>query len=283
MPQSRRKSLLNFISKSDIIKIATIVTLVFVLTNFVKITALMDGSKDISLFTWIHNKLSVPSQWKIWIKQPWSLITFMFSAEQFINVFFDFIWLWIFGSVIEDLKGQYRVLPIYLMGGIIGGLGYIVAGSFWSAETYYYLGVTPSIMAVAVATILYNPQYPYWFFTVRIPIWIVGVIFLILKLSTLNQLNGPVIVLIALGGLVGVWYNYLGTSVFDILTDWLKRFGNFFGNNENFMERKQRKMPFTHLNVTASKVDRILDKINQKGINSLTPEERRLLEQYSKE
>jgi hypothetical protein len=41
-------------------------------------------------------------------------------------------------------------------------------------------------------------------------------------------------------------------------------------------------VPYRTIHVEESKIDRILDKINEKGIQSLTDHEKKILEDYSK-
>lgn len=274
-----------FLAKSDVIKIATVTLLVFVITNFMKVSTLISGSKDTQVFDMMHNALAIPGNFKLWLHQPWSIITFMFSAEGFVSLLFDFIWLWIFGSVIEDLKGMYRILPIYLVGGIFGGLAYMTIGQLGSnsgISTWYYLGVLPSVIAVVTATVGYKPTYAYWFYSVRIPIWVLAIVFYILKIGTLSNYSVQSIALLFGGVAAGLLYNYGGIAIYDQLTVWFKRIA-YAGSNENFVEKKAKPYRSPSSSIPTSTIDEILDKINQKGIQSLTSAEKKLLESYSKE
>lgn len=284
MKISQGKSIFQFFAKSDIVKIAVVIVLVFTITNFLKVSILISGSKDISIYNAMHQALSVPGSFSNWLKQPWSIITFMFSSEEFLSLLFDLIWLWIFGSVIEDLKGPYRILPIYLLGGIFGGLAFMLSGMYSSTSSYYYLGVLPSLIAVVTATLIYNPKYAYWFYSVRIPIWVLGIFFFLMKVGTLSVYSISSMALILGGVLTGVLYNFGGIFLFDGLTNLFKKI-TLLGSNENFIKssnKTNQKVSRKAMSDNAT-LDAILDKINQKGIQSLSTEERKILESFSKD
>jgi membrane associated rhomboid family serine protease len=286
MNQQPKKSVFDFISKSDVIKIMVIVTLVFIITNFLKVSAMLTGVQDTPLYNIIYKAIALPSNFKLWAHQPWSILTYMFSAESFLPLLFDLIWLWIFGSVIEDLKGMYRILPIYIVGGILGALAFLFIGQITpitpSTSAVYYLGVMPSMLAVVTATVCYKPKYVYWFSTIRIPIWVLAITFYMLKLGTLQVYSLQNMALIFGGIATGLLYNYGGLPIFDRLTILFKKIA-IKGSNENFVEKKTSRSvpPPTH--IPASTIDEILDKINQQGMKSLSPTEKKLLESYSKE
>lgn len=283
MSSSTRKSVFQFFSKSDIVKIATIAVLVFVITNFLKVSVLISGSKDTAMFDVLHKALSLPGSFALWLKQPWSLITYMFSSEDFISLLFDMIWLWVFGSVIEDLKGPYRILPIYMIGGIFGGLAFMLTGFNHPNQIYFYLGVMPSLIAVVTATVTYNPQYAYWFYSVRIPIWVLAIFFFVMKIGTLQYYSLSSMALIIGGAIAGVIYTYGGTFLFDALTQVFKRIA-VAGSNDRFVKKTNPGKSATGMKGNRHQdLDAILDKINQKGMNSLTAAERKILESYSNE
>jgi hypothetical protein len=50
----------------------------------------------------------------------------------------------------------------------------------------------------------------------------------------------------------------------------------------NARTRANKDIPFKHIHMSPSRIDAILDKISERGINALTNEERRLLDDYSK-
>ena len=192
----------------------------------------------------------------------------------------------VFGSVIEDLKGMYRVLPIYILGGIVGALAYLFIGQIIPAvvgvNSVYYLGVMPSVFAVVTASLCFKPTYTYSFYSVRIPLWVLAIAFYILKIGTLSAYSLQIMALIFGGIATGLLYNYGGLLIFDKITSLFKSIAQK-GSNENFVEKKSSSIHSSSSSTRASTIDEILDKINQHGMRSLSPTEKNILESYSQE
>jgi membrane associated rhomboid family serine protease len=287
-----KKSIFLSVSKSDVIKIAVITSLTFVILHFIRITLLM-GEEDTTFFyTMLWNKVCLPPTLQELLYQPWSLITYMFTDMSFTRILGNMIWLWIFGMVIEDLKGNYRILPIYLIGGMFGGFLMVVFNTYSTHPfTTFYAGGMASLLAVAVASLLYKPTYKFWFFgSLSVPIWLLVLIFIALNSITINTHTWPFLFLMLGGIITGVLYNYGLTSFFEWCTIQFKRFGNFFNNNENFVLKKENKLrvytneniPYRTIHADSKRIDDILDKINEKGMNSLAENEKKILNEYSK-
>lgn len=286
------KSVFQHISRSDVLKIATLTSLIFVILHFIRITLLIGGEEETFFYTQIWNRLCLPLDLKQWLYQPWTLLTYMFMDMSFMRILGNMIWLWVFATVIEDLKGSYRILPIYLSGGILGALLMLTYHTLSPQPAVnFYGGALAALVAVVVAVLLYKPTYRFWFFgSVSVPIWVLALIFLVLNLVSVQAFTLGYLFLMIGGALVGVLYNYGLTSFFDAFTAWLKRIGSYFGNNDNFVLKKnspqrgrtEQQLPYRSLPVDDSRIDAILDKINEKGIHSLSEQEKRILNEYSK-
>jgi membrane associated rhomboid family serine protease len=283
---SNASSFIKYISKSDILKIIVATTLFFVIVQSIRITLLMNDEPTTFYDVHVWKNIGITSTFSSWISHFWSMITFMFAEDNFWQVVGNMIWLWVFGSVIEDLKGIYRVLPIYLIGGIFSAFIFILLGTILKpAEVNFYAGAMPSIMAVAVATIVYKPNYQFWFlFGKGIPVWIFGGVYFILQLVAIKEYNLQNLSLMLGAILVGVGYNYGFGFIFDKMTTGFKKLGEYFENNRNFVNKKDGynfSAPKT-LQVDTANIDMILDKINSKGIDSLSAKEKSILESFSK-
>jgi len=279
-------SFIKYISKSDILKIIVATTLFFVIVQSIRITLLMNDEPITFYDTHVWNNIGITSTFSSWITHFWSIITFMFAEDNFWQVVGNMIWLWVFGSVLEDLKGSYRVLPIYLIGGIFSAFIFILLGTILKpTEISFYAGAMPSIMTVAVATILYKPNYQFWFlFGKGIPVWVFGIVYFILQLITIQAYNLQNLSLMLGAILVGIGYNFGFGFIFDKLTIWFKQLGNYFENNRNFVNNKDGYHLSTSkkLKADTTNIDMILDKINSKGIEALSSKEKSILESFSK-
>ena len=285
------KSIFQFASKSDIIKIILAVTIIFVLLQFIRISMLLESNNDLPFYTYLWNKLSIPSDLKTFAKQPWSLLTYYFLDGSFWGIVGNMIWLWVFGTVIEDLKGSSRIFPIFVMGGVVGGIFMLLLGILKPTGLQYFTGASASVIAVAFAALMFNPSYKFWFlFGIGIPIWVFVLLFVGLRLASINSLGNIPLLFLLLGGLaVGLMYNNILSGFFEKFTQLLKRSGSALDNKnfvlykeKNTRNRTAQNIPFKKIQFTPNRIDELLDKINEKGIDSLTKDERRVLDEYSK-
>lgn len=281
------KSIFQFASKSDIIKLVLIVTILYVLLQFIRISMLLNNNDDSAFYAYLWNKLSMPSDWKTFIKQPWSLFTYMFIDGDFWGILGNMIWLWIFGTVIEDLRGPSRIIPIFMMGGIVGAIVMLVFGLLKVSPPQLFTGASVSVMAVAFAAMVFKPQYRFSaLFGIGIPIWVFVMIFVGMRLAMVQLHNIPFLFMMIGAAGIGAMYTNVLDGFYERLTQLLKQSGTAL-DNSNFVLRKKepqkgREVPFKRINSSPLKIDAILDKINEKGINSLTREERIILDEYSK-
>ncbi len=283
------KSIFQFASKSDIIKIIIAIILVFVLFQFIRISMLLTKQDVTFYFDYIWNPLSLPSSIQAFIKQPWSIFTFLFIDGSLMRIIGNMIWLWIFGTVIEDLKGPARVLPVFITGGILGGIFVFIMNAILPALPIFFTGSSTGVIAVAFAALMFKPQYRFWWFLrIGIPIWVFVLIFMAFQLASIDLHNLPYLFLL-LGGIVsGLLYTNLFAAYYEGFTNFLKRIGNML-DNQNFVIQKNKhsgnrnstQVPFKRIQFTPKGIDDILDKIHAKGIESLSKDERRLLDEYS--
>lgn len=284
------KSVFREMSKSDIIRIVLIVTILFVLLQFIRISMLLNANSDAAFYTYIWNKLTIPSDVKTFIRQPWSLFTYFFLEGNFMGIVGNMIWLWIFGSVIEDLKGPNRILPIFITGGVMGGLFMLLFSLTRQPLPQFFEGTSACIMAVAFATLTFKPGYRFWmFFGIGIPIWVFVLLFIGLRLASVQLGNLPYLFILLGGFTAGMLYTKGLDRYYEWFTSILKRSGTVL-DNKNFVLTKNpsasvrarsEQLTVTRIQITPSRIDAILDKINEKGINSLTKEEKRMLDEYS--
>ena len=103
--------------------------------------------------------LPADGQWLL--TQPWTLVSYMFLHTEFMHILFNMLWLFWFGQMFVSFINQKQLLNVYLVGGLAGGLLYIlvfnlipslpVAGSL-------ALGASASVMAVVLAAAFYRPE-----------------------------------------------------------------------------------------------------------------------------
>ncbi|MEZ5046259.1 MAG: rhomboid family intramembrane serine protease [Chitinophagaceae bacterium] len=274
-------------SKNDVVSIAILSFLLFIILHFIRITYYLTGEEPQLFFSLFWNHLALKSSFASTVKQPWSLLSHLFIEMSFLKLIGNMVWLWLFSIAIEDLLGRFRILPIFLVGGLLGALFLLVYNIFIPIKPeLIYTGCFVSIVAVITATLLFKPHYKIWlFFNVGIPVWVLAIVFFIFQTLSFNLFQPPMMVLLLSGILTGFIYNYWDKP-FVWLSQKFQQFSHYFWNNENFMVKKSNKFHVPHPSPNKEKSDqeklnKLLDKIAQSGIESLSDQERKLLNELS--
>ncbi len=95
--------------------------------------------------------------------QPWSLLTYMFLHIDFLHLLFNMLWLFWFGQIFLRRFTERQLLVIYLMGGVAGGLLYMLSYNIFplfseSVLYSYMLGASASVLAIVVASAMAMPE-----------------------------------------------------------------------------------------------------------------------------
>ena len=228
----------------------------------------------------IKELLILPSSTEEVIKKPWSLISYMFIHDNFIHLLFNLIWLHFGGKLFLQYLNQKQLLYTYILGGLFGGILFIIAFNNLPAlipysENAKALGASASVLAIFFAIATYIPN-----FQVSIPfigfIKLKHIALIYIILDFLNIPNGNAGGHIAhLGGAIfGFFYvkQFTQKSAKNKQNQFLSYLKNIF----NFQKSKNKK------SYKMKEIDLILEKISKSGYNSLTKIEKELLFNSSK-
>ncbi len=213
------------------------------------------------------------------IVRPWTLVTYMFLHGGLSHILFNMLGLFFFGSRVEQRLGERRFITLYLISGVAGALASLIF-----TPRAAVIGASAGVFGVMMAFALFWPRE-------RIYIWgVIPVEARVLVLITTafalfagwTGRSGGVAHFAHLGGYVGA-YAYLW---------YLQR----NSAQRRFQARMQRVEPAVKRSIAINKdaldlrdvheltrdeVNRILDKINASGMESLTPEELRFLSNFA--
>lgn len=238
----------------------------------------------------IISYLAIPASVDVLLSRPWTIITYMFLHEGFIHFIFNMLWLYWFGKIVIDFLDQRKLVSLYLMGGITGGLLYVAVFNLFPAfatvvNSSMCLGASAAVMAIVIAAAAYMPNmelYLMFFGKVKLK-YLALITFLITSVFDFSVNTGGKISHIG-GALLGFAYGSGLKSGKDIGA-WLNSFIDFVVTI--FKPRKKLKVtykkPRTDFEYNKSKaehqkaIDHILDKISKGGYESLTKEEKELL------
>ena len=111
------------------------------------------------IYRTISRFFMISSDWMHNLTHPWVIITHMFFHEGVFHILWNMLFLYWFGRIVGDLLGNHRVLPLYLLGGLVGGFIYFVTAKLLFPGTSYALGASGAVMAIVVAAGTTSPDY----------------------------------------------------------------------------------------------------------------------------
>lgn len=248
----------------------------------------------------------LPASLQKLLQRPWTLLTYMFSDTasngNLIRILSNMLWLWAFGYVLQELTGNDKIIPIYIYGGLLGGVFFIASNYLIPplrprVEYAALLGANAGTMAVAMATTALSPNHK--FFTMirgGISIWVLMAAYLFIDLAgvasmsaaySLSHLGGAIagflfVIFLRRGYDGSVWMNKLYSRVMNLFTPPQPR-AKTSAKDRVFYNAGNRK-PYNKTSiVTQQRVDEILDKINQRGYHMLSDEEKDILRKAAEE
>jgi membrane associated rhomboid family serine protease len=225
------------------------------------------------------------------IVQPWLWWQFLTAAfahdwHGINHIFGNMLGLFFFGKAVEAKIGRGEFLRFYLLVAVLANVVAVSWRYLLVPENQWgpLLGASGAVTAVIIAFICYFPRATVLlFFVLPMPAWALG-IFLIGG-DVLGSLRTPVpgeprtahdVHLVGAAFAAAYWYFHWHLSTI-MPTAWL-------GNVKGWLRKPKLKIHDpepTYENLDAE-ADRVLAKINEHGEASLTPAERRVLEDYSR-
>jgi membrane associated rhomboid family serine protease len=236
---------------------------------------------------------------------PWQVLSYAFLHLGFglgglMHITFNMLWLVWLGQEYEELYGSNRMAWLYGLGAVGGGVATIALHAIFPgvpAFGGFVHGASGAVIAVIAAVATLQPHK-------RIGLLLLGVwplrwiLVAFLAIDLLFGLNGGVSVSAHLGGALAGFlfarYGELSTSRGRPRTShsapgtWnvLRKVDDFLGSRRSKMKLVPRdKVSDATIvsEIEETEVDRILDKINEHGYESLTDKEKRLLLEASQE
>lgn len=234
--------------------------------------------------TWI----ALSSDLGVFVRTPWTLITFNFFHSGFLHLFFNLMVLHFSGRLFNTYFTDKQLLGIYVLGGIFSGITFVLSYLFIE-KAGLLVGASGAIMAILIATATYAP-----FMLLRIPLigivklWHVAFVILLVDLiqMPLDNTGGH------LAHLGGALFGFIYIKLLQTGKDITKPFSALLDTFANLFKPK-KKTPFKKVHRNATKnvvnssvsnkdfaqkqIDDILDKISKSGYDSLTKEEKEFL------
>ncbi|MFD3002068.1 rhomboid family intramembrane serine protease [Pontibacter toksunensis] len=292
----------SFRQSSNTLKQLIIINvIVFVVLIVMRTILVLTGGSEI--YGLIMSYLALNSYPLTFITRPWTLITYFFTHEGFLHIIFNMLNLYWFGQIVREYLGEKKLLSLYVLGGLAGGILYLLCYNFIPyfadrAAVSMMIGASASVLAVVVGAATLLPNFAFNLILIG-PIRIKYIAAFLVLLSISGAVGDNAGGNIAhIGGAVLGWAfikqlqrgNDMGRPVHAIL--------GFFSR----LFSRSPKMKVTHRRTSATsststngnrapfgqpgkpsqnEIDRILDKISSSGYESLSKDEKQKLFQAS--
>lgn len=239
--------------------------------------------------------LAVPAQFSQLLYKPWTIISYMFLHQGFIHILFNLLWLFWLGKIFLEYFTEKQLLNVYLLGGIVGAMLYVLAFNLFPAfsqniQFSYALGASAAVYAIIIATAVYVPNYTVTLmFIGQVKLKHIAIVSIILDILLLTEGNAGGHIAHLGGALFGYFYTKQWQKGKDI--------GKFFGQiTDSFFKlfKSQPKMKVSYPNKETDmeyngrkkseqeEIDKILEKISKYGYESLSKREKEILFKQSK-
>ena len=210
--------------------------------------------------------------------RPWSLITYGFIHASVGHLFWNMILFYFFSTLFLNLFNEYDLLTLFCLGIIVGGLLFVFSYSFFpvfGGVNSSLVGSSAGVISVVIFMCTYSPNSTLRILFFNVKLIYVGIILVIFDLAQLPISNS--------GGHIA----HLGGALFGFFAGAkMKKGYNIFKYLKTTLPQKNNKQRRVSIkenfrNDNQKKIDRILDKINESGFDSLTSEEKKALNEAS--
>ena len=207
--------------------------------------------------------------------RPWTIVTYMFLHAGFSHIAFNMLSLYFFGSRVESRLGSGRFLWLYLISGVSGA-----ALSFLFSFNASIYGASAAVFGVSLAFAMFWPREQIFIWGVfPVEARVLVIISTIITLWSIGSGTGGGVAHFAhLGG-------YVGAYVFLKMIDPARTVAKFRARtvaatgSDRIANWKRVDVQKVH-EVNRDELNRILDKVNEKGLGSLSPQEKLFLSNF---
>lgn len=254
-----------------------------------------------AFFESIHAQLAIPAPIFSFLTKPWTIITYSFVHDLtgIFHILFNMLAFYWFGKIFIEYLGSDKLIAVYVLGAIAGGVSYLLV---YNTIPFYIervplhgmVGASAAVYAVLVATATLLPDYTiFLLFFGPVRIKYIAIVYIVI--SFLGSVGGNAGGNVAhLGGaLIGfIYIKQLQVGVnwggwITIILDWVRGLFTTRSKVKVTYRSEQPKARSGKATPGPSKasqdeIDAILDKISDRGYESLSKEEKEKLFNASK-
>ena len=236
------------------------------------------------------NWIALSSEPSIFIKKPWTLLTYAFFHDGFGHIFFNMIVLNFSSTLFLTFFNQKQLLGLYVLSAIFAGIAFVL-GYYLLNLNASIVGASGAIMAILVAATTYSPLMNVRLLLIgNVKLWHITLVILVIDLMQIRLDNSGGHIAHLAGAFFGFIFIKLlenGTDLSKIVSGVTEFFVNLFQKSPSTPFKKVHKnykkpivKPISKIvtkDKTQQQIDEILDKISRSGYDCLTKEEKEFL------
>jgi membrane associated rhomboid family serine protease len=225
------------------------------------------------------------------LSHPWTFVSYMFVHAGLLHLFGNMLALYVFGTAVESRMGSRNFLLYYLFCGIGAAVFSLLLAGIMAVGPF--VGASGAVLGVAVAFAMFWPDAELIVFPIPLPIKARTLVIGLVALDVIGSRLWPGDGIAHMAHVGGALFGYLFFRVQSLSrrapaqpTRAVERVVMV----QSGSAESDRRTPVTPMrprrrvdsDPVAAEVDRVLDKISEKGISSLTPAERRFLDEVAR-
>jgi membrane associated rhomboid family serine protease len=224
--------------------------------------------------------------------RPYTLITYGFTHMPFsmkggaTHLFFNMIGLYFFGNLCEQLLGRNEFIRFYLAAIIFAGAAYLGVG-FALSQTQFVVGASGALVACLVYAAWRRPHEKVFLYGVlELPLWGLALGYVAMDVfGALGRPNSGTAFTCHLGGALFATLYFKSGLNFGFLNFEFLNFSRWAAWRRQAATRRNLKVhaEVSEIEDLANEAERLLGKIHEQGVGSLSKRERELLERYSRD
>lgn len=233
--------------------------------------------------------LALPSELDALLYRPYTFITYMFFHENLFHILFNLLGLYWFGKMLLSYFESDKLLGLYILGGISGGVLYIIAYNIlpvFSSVDGFLIGSSASVYAILVALAVYDPDREiHLFFIGKFALKNIAIFYVLLSILSISSTN-PGGNIAHIGGALWGWFyisrlrkgKNTGFTVIKFINNipgWFKPKPKM---KVTYKQPPRQDYEYNYYkNMQQEEINRILDKISKSGYDNLSKQEKELL------
>jgi membrane associated rhomboid family serine protease len=264
---------------------------------------------DPQIFHAVYKHFTLPDDLPEFVRRPWTLITYGFAHHfslvegrievGIFHILFNMLGLYWFGRVFVEYLGSDKLIAVYVLGVLAGGLTYLLLYNTipaFSNVSGTLVGASAAVYAVMVAVAVLLPDYTFFLMLIGpVKVKYIAAFYIITSFlfsavdnagGEFAHLGGAFIGFVYIKQLQsGVnWGGWITTVIYWVKSLFReKRKVKVTHRNEAYEDYKRAtSSPTRNPSISQAEIDAILDKISEGGYDSLTKDEKEKLFKASK-